>query len=288
MWNRFQDWHELFKEVAVSVCGLKKHTALALTGRLWRFQTSSGTASWLKTTLTRALSLTLTLVRHWLIRGFLGCLPTPSKLANIGHQSLCHPFRELSTPAWIKQGTGMCTLVIFGLSTDRPVYHLRNFIRYLFLEHEKQQEKLLRELQQHNQADMKFHLARFKRKLLVTLSSLRLGNWDFSHFRQSNPLKNILSISSFSPRCFDTCNFCDSFPVVRPIDFSFALLTPCECLHSLSLSLCPSFYTYIFFDSPPFRPALMPLRLFSLWVPIDVLLPYLLIDSWAWICNSPD
>lgn len=124
---------------------------------------------------------------------------------------------------------------IFGLSTDRPVYHLRNFIRYLFLEHEKQQEKLLRELQQYNQADMKFHIARFKRKPLVTLSSLRLGNWDFSHFRQSNSLKNILSISSFSPRCFDTCKFCESFPVVRPIDFSFALLTPCECLHSLSL-----------------------------------------------------
>ena len=65
---------------------------------------------------------------------------------------------------------------IFGLSTNRPVYHLRNFIRYLFLEHEKQQEKLLRELQQHNQADMKFRIARFKRKPLVTLSSLRLEN----------------------------------------------------------------------------------------------------------------
>lgn len=64
----------------------------------------------------------------------------------------------------------------FGLSTNRPVYHLRNFIRYLFLEHEKQQGKLLRELQQHNQAGMKFHIARFNRKPLVTLSSLRLGN----------------------------------------------------------------------------------------------------------------
>ena len=64
---------------------------------------------------------------------------------------------------------------IFGLSTNRPVYHLRNFIRYLFLEHEKQQEKLLPELQKHNQADMKFHITRFKRKPIVILSSLRLG-----------------------------------------------------------------------------------------------------------------
>lgn len=64
---------------------------------------------------------------------------------------------------------------IFGLSSNRPVYHLRNFTRYLFLECEKQQAKLLQELQKHNQADMKVHIARFKRKPLVTLSSIRLG-----------------------------------------------------------------------------------------------------------------
>lgn len=64
---------------------------------------------------------------------------------------------------------------IFTISSNRPVYHLRDFTRYLSLEEEKQQEKLLQELQKHNQADMKVHIACFKRKPLVTLSSLRLG-----------------------------------------------------------------------------------------------------------------
>lgn len=62
----------------------------------------------------------------------------------------------------------------FRISTNRPVYHLRNFTRYLFLENEEQQEKLFQELQKHNQADMKVHIAGFKRKPLVTLSSLKL------------------------------------------------------------------------------------------------------------------
>lgn len=99
------------KEVAVSVYGLKKYIALALMGRLWKSQTSSpGTPSWLKTTLTRALIQTLTLVRHWLKRVFLGHLPSSFKLTNKGHQSLCHLLRELSTLAWIKQGIEWCTL----------------------------------------------------------------------------------------------------------------------------------------------------------------------------------
>lgn len=64
---------------------------------------------------------------------------------------------------------------IFGFSSNRPAYHLRNFTRYLFLEYEEQQEKLLQELQKHNLADMRVHIAPFKRKPLVTLCSLRLG-----------------------------------------------------------------------------------------------------------------
>lgn len=64
---------------------------------------------------------------------------------------------------------------IFTISSNRSVYHLQTFTRYLLLKEEKQQEKLLQELPKHNQADMKVHIARFKRKPLVTLSSLRLG-----------------------------------------------------------------------------------------------------------------
>jgi len=57
------------------------------------------------------------------------------------------------------------------LGTNRPRYHLRNFIRYLHLENPTQREKVLPELAERNRGEMEALLDKFQRKPLVTLAS---------------------------------------------------------------------------------------------------------------------
>jgi hypothetical protein len=57
------------------------------------------------------------------------------------------------------------------LGTNRPRYHLRNFIRYLHLEKPTQRGKVLPELAERNRGEMEILLDKFQRKPLVTLAS---------------------------------------------------------------------------------------------------------------------
>jgi hypothetical protein len=57
------------------------------------------------------------------------------------------------------------------LGTNRPRYHLRNFIRYLHLEKPTQRERVLPELAERNRGDMEILLDKFQRKPLATLAS---------------------------------------------------------------------------------------------------------------------
>jgi hypothetical protein len=59
------------------------------------------------------------------------------------------------------------------LGTNRPKYHLRNFIRYLHLEKPTQRGKMLLELAERNRGEMEVHLNKFRRKPLVSLAFLR-------------------------------------------------------------------------------------------------------------------
>ena len=59
------------------------------------------------------------------------------------------------------------------LGTNRPRYHLHNFIRYLHLEKATQRGKVLPELAERNRGEMELLLDKFQRKPLVTLSSLQ-------------------------------------------------------------------------------------------------------------------
>jgi len=58
------------------------------------------------------------------------------------------------------------------LGTNRPRYHLQNFIRYLHLEKPTQRGKVLPELAERNRGELEVLLDKFQRKPLATLASL--------------------------------------------------------------------------------------------------------------------
>ena len=58
----------------------------------------------------------------------------------------------------------------FPLDSNRPRYHLRNFIRYLHLEKPTQREKVLPELAERNRGELEVLLDKYKRKPLLTSS----------------------------------------------------------------------------------------------------------------------
>jgi hypothetical protein len=60
-----------------------------------------------------------------------------------------------------------------GMLGNRPQYHLRNFVRYLHLEKPQQRERVLPELAERNRGNMEAAMNKFKRKPLVTLTSLQ-------------------------------------------------------------------------------------------------------------------
>ena len=60
-----------------------------------------------------------------------------------------------------------------GKSSNRPRYHLQNFVRYLHLEKPQQRERVLLELAERNRGEMEVIINKFKRKLLLTLASLQ-------------------------------------------------------------------------------------------------------------------
>lgn len=58
-----------------------------------------------------------------------------------------------------------------GISGNRPIYHVTNFVRYLHLEKPHQRERLLPELAERNREMMEAILDKYKRKPLFTLST---------------------------------------------------------------------------------------------------------------------
>lgn len=64
----------------------------------------------------------------------------------------------------------------YGKETgNRPAYHLRNFVRYLYLERQSQRDLLLPLLAERNRAEMGQRIKAFKRKPTLAMLKESMG-----------------------------------------------------------------------------------------------------------------